>query len=157
MYICTPKRSNGLMGEWLSQRSAKPSTAVRIRFRPRKCRADDLKKSSVFVCRSVWVQAPTLHQTTPAYRLLLCESFLRTAYLLMYGCENRLSLLLGILPALICILARTSRWLDLRIGFRPRNCRADDLKKSSVFVCRSGWVQAPTLHQAYLLQQSVER
>ena len=25
---------NGLMGEWLNQRSAKPSTAVRIRFRP---------------------------------------------------------------------------------------------------------------------------
>ena len=28
--------AQGLMGEWLNQRSAKPSTAVRIRFRPPK-------------------------------------------------------------------------------------------------------------------------
>ena len=40
-YICTPNEdishsqiSNGPMDEWLSHRSAKPSTAVRIRFGP---------------------------------------------------------------------------------------------------------------------------
>ena len=98
----------GLMGEWLSQRSAKPSTAVRIRFRPRKCRADDFYKSSVFVCRHVWVQAPTPHQTTPACRLLLCNGFLRIAHLLIYGCEDRVEFIARLSACAMGILARTS-------------------------------------------------
>ena len=98
----------GLMGEWLSQRSAKPSTAVRIRFRPRKCRADDFYKSSVFVCRSVWVQAPTPHQTTPACRLLLCNGLLRIAHLLIYGCEDRVEFIARLSACATGILARTS-------------------------------------------------
>ena len=33
-YLCNRKRGNGALDEWLSQRSAKPSTAVRIRQAP---------------------------------------------------------------------------------------------------------------------------
>ena len=35
-YLCIRKRRNGALDEWLSLRSAKPSTAVRIRQAPRK-------------------------------------------------------------------------------------------------------------------------
>ena len=36
VYLCIRKRRNGALDEWLSQRSAKPSTAVRIRQAPHK-------------------------------------------------------------------------------------------------------------------------
>ena len=56
---------NGLMGEWLNQRSAKPSTAVRIRFRPQNQMDNKLIYSelSIFLlCYSI-VIAPYLHPT----------------------------------------------------------------------------------------------
>ena len=36
LYLCTRKIKNGALDEWLSLRSAKPSTAVRIRHAPQK-------------------------------------------------------------------------------------------------------------------------
>ena len=46
------KSKLGLMGEWLNQRSAKPSTAVRIRFRPLNA---TWLGSVFFVCTGLWI------------------------------------------------------------------------------------------------------
>ena len=51
-YLCTRKQGNivGALDEWLSQRSAKPSTAVRIRQAPLKNPQQTLR---IFLCPDV--------------------------------------------------------------------------------------------------------
>ena len=51
-YLCTRKQGNivGALDEWLSQRSAKPSTAVRIRQAPQRKVLKPQKWVSGFFC-----------------------------------------------------------------------------------------------------------